>query len=318
MKRTKPSAVTWTLTESSRNVHSIRIDSAGVGWNQAVLLSSDHHWDNPHCDRDLLRQHLDEAQAVGAPVIIYGDFFCAMQGRFDRRSSKDDIRPEHQKGDYLDALVNTAADYLAPYADVLAIIGPGNHETAILKHHETNLTERLVEKIRTRCPKTQLRLGGFSGWVRFQFHRAAQTQSVRLWYHHGYGGGGPVTRGVIQTNRRAAYIADADIIATGHTHDAWEVPIQRVRLSDANRVEHGEQLHISTPGYKEEYGDGYGGYHIEGGRPPKPIGACWVNFTRQNDRVVYEARRAKPGVRLVSNVAYMPTQRRRCGQPSVA
>ena len=298
MKKNKRSAVKWKLDEISRNVHAIRIPCDGQGWNQPILLSSDHHWDNPHCDRDLIKQHLEEALAVGAPVIIYGDFFCAMQGRFDRRSSKDDIRPEHQKGDYLDSLVNTAAAFLAPYSDVLAIIGPGNHETAILKHHETNLSERLVEKIRTLCPNTQLRLGGYSGWVRFQFHRCRDSQSVRLWYHHGYGGGGPVTRGVIQTNRRAVYIADADIIATGHTHDAWEVPIQRVRLNDASRVEHLEQLHISTPGYKEEYQDGNGGWHVEGGRPPKPIGACWVTFRVTGHRVLYEARRAKPGVKF--------------------
>lgn len=286
----------WRVVEHSRNVHEIRFAGITGGWKQSVLLSSDHHWDNPHCDRQLLKQHLDEALALQAPVIIYGDFFCAMQGKWDKRAAKQDIRPEHQKGDYLDALVTTAAAFLAPYASVLAVIGPGNHETAILKHHESNLTERLVQAIRVLVPNSPVKAGGFSGWVKFHFEDSSgHRQSRVLWYHHGYGGGGPVTRGVIQTNRRAVY-AVADIIATGHTHDAWEVPVQQVRLSQQNQVQHVEQLHICTPGYKEEFEDGYGGWHIERGGPPKPIGACWLDWTFVRHVPYVEARRAKPGV----------------------
>ncbi len=50
-------------------------------------------------------------------------------------------------------------------------------------------------------------------------------------YHHGYGGGGPVTKDVIQTNRRAVYLPDANIVISGHTHDRWIVPVTRNRIS---------------------------------------------------------------------------------------
>jgi len=154
----------------------------------------------------------------------------------------------------------------------------------ILKHHETNLTERLVEAIRQRCPSSPVRAGGFSGWVRFIFDRGAgASASCRLWYHHGYGGGGPVTRGVIQSNRKAVYV-EADIIASGHTHDSWIVPITRIQLNKSNRIHHNDQIHVSTPGYKDEYADGFGGFHIERGAPPKPVGCAWLHFAYHRPR----------------------------------
>ena len=48
-----------------------------------VLLLSDIHWDNPKCQRDLLKRHLDEAKEIGADVLLNGDTFCLMQGAYD-------------------------------------------------------------------------------------------------------------------------------------------------------------------------------------------------------------------------------------------
>ncbi len=75
-----------------------------VGPKQLFLLLSDLHWDNPHCDRDLLKNHLDEAVRRNAAIVVNGDFFCLMQGKGDPRRSKDDIRPEHNNGRYLDSI----------------------------------------------------------------------------------------------------------------------------------------------------------------------------------------------------------------------
>ena len=285
--------VPWRIEEHARNVHRLCFDGIRSGWEQFALLQSDEHWDNPHCNRALYLRHLQLAQERRAPVIKYGDLFCAMQGKWDKRSSKNDLRPEHQQGDYLDALVRTAADYHAPYADILAIAGPGNHETGILKHHETHLTERWVEAMRTLAPRTPLRCTGFSGWVIFQFSTpGGHKQSYTLWYHHGYGGGGPVTKGVIQTNRRAVYVTDADIVATGHTHDQWIVPIPKLKLSRELRPRKANQVHVCSPGYKDDYGDGHGGWEVERGGPPKPQGAIWLHFTYVNDEIHLEARLA--------------------------
>ena len=237
-----------------------------------------------------------------------------MQGKYDRRHSKDDLKPEHQTGNYLDKLISTHAEFYGPYANNFAIIGPGNHETAMLKHHETNLTERLIDRINV-AEGSDIKMGGYSGWVKFKFWYGKPSLksnatssgsgaqkcmgSVNLWYHHGYGGDAPVTKGTIQTSRQAVYVPDAHIVCTGHTHNEWIFPITRIRLHDTGTVYHDEQLHLKTPGYKEEYEDGYGGWHIERGGPPKPNGAMWLRFwwkktdDPQTRGINYEVIRAK-------------------------
>lgn len=266
----------WTVDELARNIHRINIDLNHVGDEQRVLLMSDVHWDNPKCNREKLIAHLEEAKAYNAPVIDNGDFFCAMQGKWDGRANKSDLRPEHQTSLYLDSLIDTACEFWKPYLHLLTVRGQGNHETAIIKRHETDLTQRLTERLRA-AGASDVKLGGYSGWVVFQTNYRGRIKPIKLHYHHGHGGGGPVTRGVIQTNRQAVYLADADIVFTGHTHDAWQVPIARVRLNaDNTLVEHTRQTHVRVAGYKEEYGDGYGGWHVERGGPPKPVGSAWL------------------------------------------
>ena len=268
------------VIEKSRNVHFIKHQLKSTKEEDSfwVLLSFDRHHDNPKSDNAMEKRHLELARKRNAVIIDGGDLFCAMQGKYDPRSNKSDLKPEHKKGDYLDALVKTAADFYGPYADLFAVMAPGNHETAISKRHETNLTERLVTMLNDRHG-SNIKMGGFSGWVKFQILVFGEAMTTNMWYHHGYGGDAPVTKGVIQTNRQAVYLPDAHIVATGHTHNEWQFPLPRIRLSHKGKVYHDEQLHLKVPSYKEEYVDGYGGWHIERGGPPKPTGAVWLRFS---------------------------------------
>ena len=284
-----PKSVTtlpWTITEKARNIHHFAIELASVRDERWFLLQSDVHWDNPHCDREMFWKHLNQAKERDAAIIDNGDFFCAMQGKWDKRANKSDLRPEHQTGDYLDALVRTAAGELRPYAHLLTVRGQGNHETGVLKRHETNLVERLVERLKHHSDS--VKLGGYSGYIVFEVTCCGNHRTpIKLFYHHGFGGGGPVTRGVIQTNRQAVFLADADIVLTGHTHDSWQVPIARVKLNQDNtQVVHTRQVHVRAAGYKEEYGDGYGGWHVERGAGPKPTGALWLKIHQPARNVI--------------------------------
>lgn len=271
---------TTEVIEKSRNVHFIKhqLKSTNEEDSLWVLLSFDRHHDNPKSDNVMELRHLRQAKERNAIIIDGGDLFCAMQGKYDPRSNKSDLKPEHKKGDYLDSLVKTAADFYGPYAHNFAVMAPGNHETNISKRHETNLTERLVTMLNDRHG-SKIHVGGFSGWIKFQLLLHGQALSVNMWYHHGYGGDAPVTKGVIQTNRQSVYLPDAHIVATGHTHNEWQFPIPRIRITNKGKVYHDEQLHLKVPSYKEEYVDGYGGWHIERGGPPKPTGAVWLRLS---------------------------------------
>jgi hypothetical protein len=253
---------------SSTSVFTLEVDEWGPGSEQWFLLMSDAHWDNPHCDRQMLRRHYDQAVERNARIFSFGDFFCAMQGRSDRRADKSSLRPEHQGGNYLDLLIDTAEEWLSPYADHIAMMSDGNHEIAIRKYLETDLLERL-------CRAIDCHHMGYSGFVKFVFPGGPES-TRRLYFHHGHGGGGPVTKGVIQTNRRAASI-DADIFVSGHIHEATLVENVVVTLLDSGRVHLATQTHVTCPTYKQEYLMD-GGFHIEKGRPPKPLGGWWLVF----------------------------------------
>jgi hypothetical protein len=277
------------ITQGCRAVVTVHFDDIPTGWEQWVLLRADAHHDNAHCRQDLERAHLEEAKRRNALVCDFGDLFCAMQGKWDKRADDTQLRTELRGNDYLDRLVRYNSDFYAPYADNLLLIAPGNHETAILKHHQTNLTERLAEHLKAkRTVANPLCVGGFSGWVRFMFKRANQCDSRLLKWHHGYGGDAPVTKGTIQTNRMAVYLPDADFVVTGHTHNEWIFPIIRERISQAGVLFKDRQVHIKVPGYKDEYADGFDGWHIERGGPPKPIGAAWVRFFRKGHDIESE------------------------------
>ena len=247
-------------------------------WEQWFLLSSDRHHDNAHTLWDMEKKHLDMAVEKNAGILDFGDLFCAMQGKYDPRSDVSQCRPEHQQGRYLDALVDTAHDFYKPYADNWLFMSPGNHEQSIQKRHETDLSQRLAEKLRR--PKTPNPVvGSYSGYIRFKANRSnGKTRgSLVMFYHHGFGGGGPVTRGVIQTNRMSVYLPDAQVVVSGHTHDSWLVPIARSRLTASGKTWIDRQTHIRIPGYKDEYSGGDGWHHHRGG-PPKPQGAYWLRL----------------------------------------
>ena len=274
-----------TITQHQPGSFTVEMDFDGAvpsaNWSQEFLLISDAHIDNAHADRQMFDRHMRQCRERGAQWISNGDFLCCMQGKWDPRSDTSACRPEHREGRYLDSVVTTTADYIAPHADMALLFAPGNHETAIRRRHETDMNERLVEAAKARNTACHAYAGSYANWVRFLVRGKVRRQifgnSIVMYMHHGYGGGGPVTRGTIQTSRMAVYLPDADIIWTGHTHDEWIMPIQRARLSLHGRPYLDRVLHVRSPGYKDEFSE-QNGWAVEKGMPPKPKGALWLLF----------------------------------------
>lgn len=276
------------LIKHGRNIHELKLNGTTVH----VALLSDIHWDNPKCDRDLLKKHLDFCKSNDIPVMINGDFFCLMQGRGDNRRSKSDIRPEHNNGRYLDSIVETAVEWWTPYAEILTVIGYGNHETGVIKYQETDLLQRFVDLLNYKC-STNVQTGGYGGWllIRQMFHtNIAMTTKIK--YFHGSGGGGVVTKGAINQTRALEMYEDFDVFCMGHIHENSSRNDVRecVKFNSKLGFSVGQkQIHLTLTGtYKEEYGDGASGWHIERGAPAKPLGGRILKMQCRelNDRMV--------------------------------
>lgn len=254
-----------------------------AGWEKTMLLRSDVHWDSTHCERELVLKHMKMAQEKNGLILDGGDLMDAMQGRFDPRRSYDDIRPEYLKDNkYYDNIVEDVAESHAPYAPNMLLLARGNHETAVTKNANTDLTDRVAERLRSKHG-SDVYAGGYGGWVRFVFLRAGRYMTtVKLRYFHGAGGAAPVTKGVIQTNRQGVFMVDADIIWNGHNHQSYQLPTKRERMSVQGRIYFDMLWHIRTPGYKNEYQEGEGGWAIEKGGDPRPFGGAFINLSYSN------------------------------------
>ena len=270
----------WDIEEVSRNVHKLRV-VLNQSASRYALWISDVHWDNPKCDRELFKACLDEAVEKDAPIFIVGDFFCAMQGKYDRRSSKDDVRPEHQSGNYLDVLVDDAIQYLEPYKDHIALISDGNHETAITKNHETNLLDRLTSGLRRAGGVTLY--GGYQGWVihHVTLHKNSRT-SWTAYYWHGGGGGAPVTKGQIDFNRIAEFVtADAYICGHIHRRNCNDQAVMSLNADGKQIIKQRDYVRLST--FKQE-GDQSHGWAVERKMGPRPLGGYWCELGSRSER----------------------------------
>jgi len=262
------------MIRHGKNVHELVLAGSEV----KVAILSDLHWDNPHTDRELIKRHLDYCLKEEIPVMINGDMFCLMQGRGDNRRNKSDIRPEHNNARYLDSIVETAVEWFLPYAHIIKLIGYGNHETAIIKFQETDILQRFVDILNFKAG-TNVQVGGYGGWLIIkQTSQSNSTASftTKIKYFHGSGGGGIVTKGAINLTRALELYEGFDVFVMGHIHE--NSCRNDVRDTVESHPTSGytlkqKQLHLMLTGtYKEEYGDGSHGWHVERGAPIKPLG----------------------------------------------
>lgn len=249
-----------------------------------VLCMADAHIDSTMCERALLKRDLEEARDINAPVIDFGDFFDAMQGKYDRRSSKDELRPDLLGSEvpYLQAMVEDGVEFMRPYKDILTVRGIGNHEDAIRQNCEWDVGQEFVTRLRGEGAGN-IYLGGYHGWVVFRVGvTSTQSRVKTLKYHHGWGGGGPVTHGVIQSARMSDWVGDADLVATGHTHHEWRISRMKETLNVHSRAGYlprvSRQTHFRVPGYKNEFIQKGGSFANRKGQGPKPIGGAWLRF----------------------------------------
>jgi len=267
------------ITQSAQVV-TVRIEDITADWEQWFLLTSDVHFDSLYCKRDKLKWDFEQAKKKNAGIIIAGDWYDAMQGRADPRREMDDLRPEFRRSDYYDFVVTESARFLDSYKDNLVMISHGNHETSVITHAGTDLTERLVGELRRNG--SPVCKGGYGGWIKFMLIFGTR-KSINMKYHHGKTGNAPVTKGLIEANRQATYLPDADVVLNGHNHEKYIVEQPRERLSNKGKVYEDSLWFIRTAGYKGGYIEGEK-FSVEKGSP-KPTGSVWMILSLYSDKI---------------------------------
>ena len=253
------------------------------GWEQYFLLVSDIHYDSQGCDRKLISKHMDQAVQRNAGIFLLGDTVDLMQGKKDRRAAKHALRPEYMFDDYLGAVMEDTAKFLAPYAQNIMFISQGNHELGYKKHHEVDPLSILVTHIKAETGIRPI-VAPYTGWMQFkcEFDSGGRRKTVRLKYHHGTGtGGAVVTKGAINSNR-AVSMAEADVYVRGHIHTRFSMQMPYERISaNGTIIEDQNRIYLQTGCYVTDYKNGDSWSQQRGFGSPA-LGGYWLRLYCDN------------------------------------
>jgi predicted phosphodiesterase len=275
--------------EKMNDAYKVFLSFNSLREKKEVLMISDLHFDSKKCNRSALKSMLDEAVERKASVMIFGDLLDVMGAKFDPRSGKSDIRPEYNSSNYFQDVVDDCVKFFGPYSKSIIFISKGNHEDSVKRRHEFDLLEILAYKLKMEYGWKGV-IGGYEGWIMFDGNMRKDTgETARsigtpvAYYTHGSGGNAPVTRGVIQTNRRQVQI-NADIFISGHIHTQWALPIPQRSISARGVEEIKDVLHLQLGCFKESH---RGSWEAQKGFGPANIGGYWLKFFAHNKKMRY-------------------------------
>lgn len=228
--------------ESSRNV------------NKTVLgLFSDLHLDAADHDRVLLKQDLETAAKLNARISINGDMFDAIVPS-DRKRHHPKVN-DIDRDDIFNELVRDAIKLLSPYADIIDVIAPGNHERSVLKYHHIDLISMVVFGLnQNRSEKLKpIHQGSYRGFQQYSFKNGKARGGVifSLFRHHGRGGSAPVTGGALDLDRIRKDF-DADLYWIGHKHSNISRAFTRVSIGAKGKLKVKPQRAVISAGYKKK------------------------------------------------------------------
>ena len=179
-----------------------------------LLFMSDLHYGSEACDERAIIEDLEKARAIGARVIMPGDIFDAVFPK-DIKRSQPSVAKKSLAGK--DAMLNLAvlqcAELFAPYADLIDMIGLGNHEATIIKYHSTDMVALLIKELQSMSKESKLPCriehGGIDGYLQYKVNfgkdkgkiKADRNQWLYILYAHGAGSGARITKGMIAASR---------------------------------------------------------------------------------------------------------------------
>ena len=231
------------------------------GDTQGLTLLSDLHLGAANVDYGLIHRELLAAAEHEDRVLINGDVFDAILPRDAKRYSPVALHPRILGSeDLINRLVDWAFELLSPYADRIDLVGVGNHDTAVSKHHSTDpvllLVRRLNDFLITRGLSHRVWYGGYCGFMDYRFHFTGQKREpilrrpspptdeqvgrkvsgnrpkkdqrrFVLYYHHGFGKSGSLS-GAAGDYQRTTHVEGADAVWLAHQHTRVVSHVRRV------------------------------------------------------------------------------------------
>lgn len=197
------------------------------------------------------------------------------------------------KKDILRHQVNRAYDIFAPIADKCAAIAEGNHEDDNTAYYDRDLYGEFVIKMAAeKGVKPEAIALGYEGFLNLNFVRSGEGWKsggwkMRVYIHHGYGGGNlPGSHAL--TLGRALDQNECDLVLMGHRHVLNLVGQVRVGVRGEKQVMPAG-LGMFMPSYLLPYAkNGHATYSVRKGYRPQMTGVHPIAI--QPDKKRFEVR----------------------------
>jgi len=256
---------------------------------QWMLAASDIHLGSVGCSLKHLYRDLARARELNARILMPGDIFDLILPKDHKRYTPGTvIKALRDRDDQINAVVDYAFDLLAPSADLIDMIGLGNHEATTIRFHAVDpvalLVSRLNEHLRQQGSEHKIRHGGYTGYVQYVVQTSGKERgAVRTYsvlYHHGTGGESTVTRGMIDVARKRTHW-NYDAFIFGHKHHSWATRDVTVQITGHGCLEVRQTRDIQTGTYMASYPvrpeseASSTDYSEAAGHSPKPLGGVF-------------------------------------------
>lgn len=219
----------------------------GKTYQYAVF--SDLHIGSKEFDGASLKRDLEKCKDNDAKVIINGDTMDLILLQDLKRASASRIKPEEGQ---INQFIEEATEALIPYVAQLCIIGMGNHETSMIKHHGVDVLAWLIERLNREKKNGKIQEGHYQNFVRINFLDPKRGYKLggryTMFFHHFIGGNSPVSKGMIDFNR-VAVANEADVIFGGHKHNQIITTMPYARVNEDDKIEVKNRIAVQTPPY---------------------------------------------------------------------
>lgn len=225
---------------------------------------SDLHIGSVHTDYELIKKELQFAKEKGDRIAINGDVFDLILPSDHKRFKADVLHPRMLgRTNIVNEAIKWATELFTPVVDLIDGIGCGNHETALEKHHSYDPILALIYELeKVRKAEGIIHHLGYTGFIDYRYRYKSRTQRAKTnsnskrfvpYYHHGAGGSAPVTKGMIDFNRKDVWVV-ADAIWFGHKHNRLMDHIYRMSCPESgDQPRMHDVRHIMTGAYFDTY-----------------------------------------------------------------
>ena len=211
-------------------------------YNEKILWANDVHLDSVYCKRDLFIEHCEQADKI----VLSGDFWDLMEGKFDRRQS---IKDPALTGHYINKLVEMGVKILKPFKHKIIAWNKGNHELSFEKYSDVSITDFVCKELQINPVKF-----GMSGYYIFSFKHENDNINARnktvLYFTHNTGMSGRRSKGSLAADIIAGERPSANIWVGEHSHRGVIVPLKIEKLNHFNNLNYELKYFCQSLTYK--------------------------------------------------------------------